>query len=528
MNSRSSVKVIADSISNNGDRVTTLELEYPRYIHAETLTHRTFCLDGDSVLEFELPSGSKNKKYKRVYTLTLKEFANKWFEGDSKNRSLRLRLSNMMIRQLNEESKKIETCKIRDCIISGNKEVFEITTISGLKVGGSKDHRILTTDGWKTISELVPNKDYIITRSFGKLDSDVINPLDLKKINGSWKSTWLNQIREKKLEDQDRCCYDCGADLKVVQHDLHHVIPIYQDSSKAFEYENIVALCKDCHKDRHKIQGWQGGTYLYGKPELLIDVTSIGEKPTYDLEMDSKYENFIANGIVVHNSRNAQSSRAIPVHKLIERVEDDKWYPIFMLNQAGMAAEKYPDDYQEDEAKLSWDLAKIAAIEYSKDLVELGIHKQIVNRLLEPFSKIKVILTSTSFSNFFALRIHPSAQQEIQELAALMKDSLDNSLPERLDVGQWHLPYLREEERVLDPKEQVKLSVARCARVSYLSHDGKRDIDRDFYLHDQLLSERHMSPFEHACTPGIKGGTYANFNGWIQYRYFIEKGWTLK
>ena len=220
-----SAKIIEDSIHDKC-RLTTLELEYPRYIHSEMNTHRTFCLDGDSVLEFELPSGSKNSKYKRIYTLTLKEFADKWFEGDSLNRSLRTRLSNMMIRQLNEDSKKIEVCKIRDCIISGIKEVFEISTSSGLKVSGSKDHRILTTNGWKTISELVIGVDYIITRAFGKLDTDIVDPVDLKKINGSWKSTWLNQIRDSKLKDQDNFCYDCGADLHGIGHDLHHIVPV--------------------------------------------------------------------------------------------------------------------------------------------------------------------------------------------------------------------------------------------------------------------------------------------------------------
>ncbi len=522
-----SAKIIEDSI-HDGCRLTTLELEYPRYIHSEMNTHRTFCLDGDSILEFELPSGSKNKKYKRLYTLTLKEFANKWFEGDSLNRNLRTRLSNMMIRQLNEDSKKIETCKIRDCVISGIKEVFEVTTKSGLKVSGSKDHRILTTEGWKTISELIPNKDYLITRAFGKLEEDIIDPLNLKKINSSWKSTWLNQIRSAKLEDQDFLCYDCGTDIKKTGHDLHHVVPVYQDSSKAFDYDNIVALCKDCHTDRHKIQGWQGGTYLYGKPELLISISSLGEKPTYDLEMDSKYENFIANGIVVHNSRNAQSSRAIPINKSIANIKETNWFPIFMRNKAGMAASEPLEGADLIYAKNQWLLAKEDAITRAEYLSSIGVHKQIVNRLLEPFSTIKVILSSTDFSNFFNLRIHHGAQQEIQVLAMNMKEAIELSTPNRLDIGQWHLPYIREEERDLPIDLLVKVSTARCARVSYLSHDGFRDIDKDLALHDTLVKEGHMSPTEHVATPAVSDRYYGNFKGWIQYRKHIEHGWKLK
>jgi thymidylate synthase ThyX len=39
-----SAKIIADSISESeyGDRITTFELEYPRFIHGELMTHRLF------------------------------------------------------------------------------------------------------------------------------------------------------------------------------------------------------------------------------------------------------------------------------------------------------------------------------------------------------------------------------------------------------------------------------------------------------------------------------------------------------
>ena len=287
-------------------------------------------------------------------------------------------------------------------------------------------------------------------------------------------------------------------------------------------------MCKSCHKDRHRTQGWQGGTYLYGKPELLVNVRSIGNKATYDLEMDSKYENFIANGIVVHNSRNAQSSRAIPVDRAITAIRDSTWFPIFMKNKAGMAASEPLEGSDLIYAQNQWLLAKEDAITRAEYLASIGVHKQIVNRLLEPFSTIKVILSSTDFYNFFNLRIHPGAQQEIQLLAEAMRDAMSLSTPCQLDIGHWHLPYIRTEERDLPIDLLVKVSTARCARVSYLNHDGFRDIDKDLSLHDTLVKEGHMSPTEHVATPAVSDRYYGNFKGWIQYRKHIEHGWKLK
>lgn len=246
--------------------------------------------------------------------------------------------------------------------------------------------------------------------------------------------------------------------------------------------------------------------------------------------LELEYPRYIHSELMTHRvfSRNAQSSRAIPVDKVIEKVEKDEWYPYFMKNKPGMAASEPLEGQDLIEAKGLWNQAKREAVRKAKQLSSLSIHKQTVNRLLEPFSTIKVILSSTEFDNFFSLRIHPAAQQEIQVLATKIRDAITDSIPARLDVGEWHLPYIREDERVLPTDLLVKISTARCARVSYLNHDGFRDIDKDLSLHNSLVKEGHMSPTEHVATPGISDKFYGNFRGWIQYRKHIEYGWKLK
>ena len=241
---------------------------------------------------------------------------------------------------------------------------------------------------------------------------------------------------------------------------------------------------------------------------------------TFELE----YPRYIHPEVMTHRvfSRNAQSSRAIPVKKSIELIESDEWYPYFMKNKPGMSAEETLNTFDIANAKGLWKKAKREAINNARYLMNLGVHKQVVNRLIEPFSKIKVILTATEFDNFFKLRCHPAAQQEIQEIALKMKSAMYESLPNKLDIGEWHLPYITFEDEVWPIAAQKALSTARCARVSYLNHNGTRDPNKDIDLHNQLLAEKHMSPFEHVATPSAINEFRGNFKGWMQYRKEVE------
>lgn len=519
------VKVIEDSVNPyNGIRLTTVQLKYWRAIHSEFMTHRTFCLSGDSVLEFDLPSGdSKNPKHRRIFLMTIKEFVEKWYNGDSLGRDMKRKLLAMKIRQLNEDSNKICNCTIKDCICSGYKEVFEIKTSSGKTVKGSKDHRILTVDGWKIIDDLIVGKDFIITERYGIEEHHKKNAGRYKKIDGKWKSTWLNQIRIDKLQDQEYMCFDCGTSLRDL-HDLHHIIPVCEDISKAFDYDNIVALCRYCHNQRHRVQGWQEGSYLYGYPELLVSVESKGIEETYDLEVASDYENFVANGIIVHNSRNASSSRAIPVKKIIKQVWDDPAGPSFWgANQTGMQAYEELSDFKRIFVQNMWKFSSRVACSLAWIANLAGPHKQILNRMLEPWQYISVIATGTEWDNFFDLRDHHAAQPEIRELAQKIKCEMSNSIPQECD---YHLPYISSLERdMFNPEICMKLSTARCARVSYLTHDGKKpEFSKDMELYERLVGSTpiHASPTEHSAVAVESVDFIKNFRGWKQHRVDVE------
>ena len=254
--------------------------------------------------------------------------------------------------------------------------------------------------------------------------------------------------------------------------------------------------------------------------------------------LELRYPRWIHAEFMTHRvfSRNASSSRAVPVERMIAEVTDDPAVPLHWgKNQKGMQAREEADArvdlfYGGEIAKTrgeAWLMARDMAVDAARAFAKAGYHKQIVNRLLEPFAHISVVVTATEWDNFFALRCHPDAEPHIQMLARAMQRAMASSEPRELNFGEWHLPYFKSEEGVrLLVKDSRLVSAARCARVSYLNHDGsKADVESDLKLAYQLMKDGHWSPFEHQATPAGKKSDpalNANFIGWAQSRQVLE------
>jgi thymidylate synthase ThyX len=226
-------------------------------------------------------------------------------------------------------------------------------------------------------------------------------------------------------------------------------------------------------------------------------------------------------------SRNSASSRAIPIEKMIERVQSNPFVPSYWgANQKGMQAHEEISDEARERALVIWDRACVDALFYAQLLSRHGVHKQLANRLIEPFMWQTVIVSATEFENFFRLRCHPDAQPEIRTIAVMMRDLYESNTPTEVAPGESHLP-LVEDRELLEvagfAMEQIKqISVGRCARVSYLTHDGKRDPQADLDLCARLKASGHMSPFEHVARSRRSNVSSRNFSGWTQYREEVE------
>jgi thymidylate synthase ThyX len=250
------------------------------------------------------------------------------------------------------------------------------------------------------------------------------------------------------------------------------------------------------------------------------------------------FPRFVHSELMTHRefSRNAASSRAIPIEKMIQRVKEDPAMPVFWgKNQKGMQAVEALHKADQYLAEIYWLRGRDQAVSVAEGLVRVGAHKQIVNRVLEPWMWITVIVSATNFSNFFSLRCHPDAQPEIRRIAEMMRDLYFSATPKMLAYGDWHMPLLDDRAELLQAGATVdtlvKISVGRCARVSYLTHDGKRDPQADVDLHDRLLTSGHWSPFEHVAQAALmhqRFGTVSlirsgNFEGFYQYRKLFNQ-----
>ena len=269
--------------------------------------------------------------------------------------------------------------------------------------------------------------------------------------------------------------------------------------------------------------------------------------------LEATFPRFVLAEFNTHRvfSRNSASSRAIPIFKQLRRVLEDPYVPIeFGSNQPGMQAGEPLGGEQRLAAEREWLAARDDAVRRVVALVAgpsevaagedlpdalvrieqiykgeqrpgewLNVHKQVANRLLEPFMWHTVIVTATEWENFFNLRCHGDAQPEIRRIATAMRAAREESAPAELGEEEWHLPLVRPEDREqIDSLEDlIKVSAGRCARVSYLTHAGQRDLAADIGLYDRLLEGGHMSPLEHPAQPAGEEWC-GNFHGWRQYR----------
>jgi len=208
---------------------------------------------------------------------------------------------------------------------------------------------------------------------------------------------------------------------------------------------------------------------------------------------------------------------------MIKSIREDPTIPIHWgLNKPGMQASEELPEILKENAEEIWLQACDNAIESAKALHQFGIHKQVANRLLEPFAHITVCVTATDWDNFFELRCHEDAEPNMQFLANLMQGMLNGSTP---ITSKTHLPYCTTDDIAQHNLDILQsISVARCARVSYKTHDNKPPrIEEDLKLTKRLYESKHWSPFEHIATIGSEK-TYANFYGWKSLRYIFEHG----
>jgi len=253
---------------------------------------------------------------------------------------------------------------------------------------------------------------------------------------------------------------------------------------------------------------------------------SVGDSSPRLTTLLLRFPHIILPQVLTHRmlSRSTQSSRAIPFVRLLKSVLADPFFPKEWRYKAdrGMQPGELMSEEDANDAEDEWVGAYSSALLFAERLDTVGAAKEHINRLLEPFSHVNMVVTATDWDNFFELRLDEHSQIEIRELAKAMKEAMDNSKPTHLTNGQWHTPFV---DQYVAGAEL--LSAARCARTSYLTHEGQEpNVAADLTLAHVLKREKHMSPFEHVAMSGWGNGDHSgNFQqNWVQYRKLIEIG----
>lgn len=290
---------------------------------------------------------------------------------------------------------------------------------------------------------------------------------------------------------------------------------------------------------------------------LADSISPQGQRMT---TMEIEYPRFILAELNTHRmlSKNSASSRAIPVKAMHQHIRDNTAGPVYWgKNQAGMKAKEALDATDTVEAMMIWEQARDSALDYAGQLADLDLHKQITNRITEPWMLMKTVISGTEWANYFWLRDHPDAQPEIALLANKMHSVYEASSPQLLQPGEWHVPYVRTDRSLVDGSlcyydnngddltedEARVISASCCAQVSYRKSDDTLAKAQKVF---QMLIESepaHASPVEHQATPmdlpttnwyepetwedGVthfsrNGDLWSgNLRGWIQHRKLI-------
>ena len=242
------------------------------------------------------------------------------------------------------------------------------------------------------------------------------------------------------------------------------------------------------------------------KVEAKVVADSISPDGVRLTTVECSFPRFILSELSKHRifSMSAQSSRAVPVKKMIEMVDNDPFIPSYWgKNQRGMVAEESIPEEDVSDCEFSWLYAKDTCVESATNLSVFEVHKQTVSRILEPWAWQKAVITATEWDNFFKLRIHKDAQPEIRELAEAIYTALGNSKPKKLYNGEWHLPYVTHHRKmdggwyetdggeILESLlEAKKYSTARCATTSYRTE--KLSVEKALEIYELLVeSEPH-------------------------------------
>ncbi|MBQ1162945.1 FAD-dependent thymidylate synthase [Streptomyces sp. A73] len=337
------------------------------------------------------------------------------------------------VRCYDEETLTAQRARIVDVIESGVKRLIKITTASGRELRCSVDHAVFTPDGWRKAGELMVG-DAVMTAGTEARPSERLVPPSLRRGIGVWTS----MQRERLIAEQDRC-HICSRPFARQDLALDHVIPVVDDLSRALDESNLAPACADCHATKsagEQARAKRGGNVAVAHPDEIVAVIEDGEEMTYDLSVEGPWHNFLANGIVVHNSYNEESGRYRQLQPVFY-VPD----PSRKLVQQGRPGKyEFVEGTEEQHELTSRSMEEVyrRAYETYEEMLAAGVAREVARAVLPVglYSSMYATCNARSLMHFLGLRTqHEQAkvpsfpQREIEMVGELMEEQWAKLMP---------------------------------------------------------------------------------------------------
>jgi thymidylate synthase (FAD) len=413
---------------------------FPHSMMQQIRTHRVGisfdvqCLAGDTEITFVKTSGGLKKiKIAELYDLwtngeqAVRERKIRGHNGElpgKYRRDCQKRLKKMNLRVLNEETNFFETGHLKDVMYSGVNDVYRVTLADGQSIDCTVNHRLFTSQGWETMGD----------------------------------ATGLLTDVDGKVVAMTKQCFVMRNGFVVGGNGFYRDKIWFQQQIKqglfTYEFDNLVSVCKTCHEYIHhhnrEIEfaktfepilepiNWRSkpkssGNKLKAHPVEVVKVEYLGKQMTYDLEVEGKWHNFVANGMVVHNSFRYTGQRVIDVAEGKRDLEN-----VFYLRPIGYYVDRQGKKYFYSEEQRNKDMEWcLQACQLYQQRISEGLSEEHARSII-PFDARQHFVMSCnarSLMHLLDLRWKRDAQLEAQKLCELLYIHFEEWMPA---VAEWY------------------------------------------------------------------------------------------
>ena len=526
----------------------------PMFVARQWIRHRTACLAEGTEVYFDLPGGIR-RRGNQLYKLPIEEIWKRFQPTRNRTRPdkqrdpyfRRTRVEGMRLRQVNEDTLRIQHTRVVDVYKNGPKPVFRVRLADGKEITATSDHQFLFADGWSTLKKatglrvaggravwdegphflhvngvvreappLYRDKDWldeqynVLHRRLADIAEDCgvsthtvrkwlrahsiqgkvgrgrfkagqrpwnqgkryeLGPRDLSRAwieanrrsrageaSNFWRGgtssdresigRWTTQVAARIHRQNHWTCQLCEERAEELH--CHHIVPVWADPGLARDLDNLTTLCGGCHRDItgreldyvERFTGEPVKTEWKRRPRVpwnridyakLVRIESleyVGERETYDLEVEGPYHNFIANGVVTHNSVNEYSGRYSLMPLLFHRPEPEHFgIQSAENNQGREPGTGTPELYQE--ASRRWEAIRGAAADTYSWMVGENVARELarIDLPLSTYTQWYWKIDLHNLLHFLTLRADPHAQWEIQAYARVMAGMVKRVAP---------------------------------------------------------------------------------------------------